>query len=122
MPARRMTAVVAFAPAMSPRAMTTLIGRRIATPPVPPSPGSTPMTTPTVTPITRNAQVTGRRAERDDRRRPERVPRGSDVTRCRAGRGIEDPSGVEHGDGGDQDDRRRRSYLVGPHARVTGPT
>ncbi len=44
-----MIAVVASDPGSEPCAMKTVIGRRIATPLVPPSPGSTPMTRPSTT-------------------------------------------------------------------------
>src|SRR5712671_1239458 len=44
-----MIAVVASEPGSEPCAMNTVIGKRIATPLVPPSPGSTPMTRPSTT-------------------------------------------------------------------------
>src|SRR5437867_460587 len=57
-----------------------------------------------------------------DRRRPERIPARADVAGGGACRRIERGAGIEHGDGGDQNDRRRRRYLVGPHERLIGPT
>jgi len=46
MPARKMIAVTSFDPGSAPFLMKRLIGRRIATPLVPPSPGRTPITSP----------------------------------------------------------------------------
>jgi hypothetical protein len=57
MPQRKITALVA--PPSPPLAMKTVIGRRIATPLVPPRPGSTPMTRPRKQPIARSMRLKG---------------------------------------------------------------